>query len=98
MLRKLCVPAAAKARSRSRLLLGLAALAAAFTASPAAASEADLKLPDLASVSFLGIDGHNLLVFGLLFCVAGMLFGLVNYVQLKNLPVHRSMREISELI
>ena len=35
---------------------------------------------------------------GLLFCVGGLLFGLTIYVQLKNLPVHRSMREISELI
>ncbi len=98
MSRKLCVPGAAPARSRRPLLLALAALAAAFIASPASASEADLRLPDLASVSFFGIDGHNLLLFGLLFCIAGMLFGLVNYVQLKNLPVHRSMREISELI
>ena len=101
MSRKLTVQAAAQARStlgKGRLLCGLAALVAALTASPAAASEADLRLPDLASVSFLGLDGHNLLVFGLLFCVAGMLFGLVNYIQLKNLPVHRSMREISELI
>ncbi len=89
---------AGKAHRKGRLLLGLAALAAAFTASPAAASEADLKLPDLASVSFLGVNGHNLLLYGLLVCVAGMLFGLVNYVQLKNLPVHRSMREVSELI
>src|SRR5579863_4908134 len=99
---KSSVIGAAPARSKRRLLGGLAALAAALTAvltaSPAAASEADLRLPDLASVSFLGIDGHNLLLFGLLFCIAGMLFGLVNYVQLKNLPVHRSMREISELI
>src|SRR5258708_5583164 len=98
MSRKLCVPGAAPARSRRPPLLALAALAPAFIASPASASEADLRLPDLASVSFFGIDGHNLLLFGLLFCIAGMLFGLVNYVQLKNLPVHRSMREISELI
>ena len=98
MSRKLCVLGAAPARSRRPLLLGLAALAAAFIASPASASEADLQLPDLRTVSFFGIDGHNLLLFGLLFCIAGMLFGLVNYVQLKNLPVHRSMREISELI
>jgi K(+)-stimulated pyrophosphate-energized sodium pump len=99
MLRKLCVLGTAARPGRRRLLAGLAALAAAaLTASPAAASEADLRLPDLSSVSFLGIDGHNLLLFGLLFCIAGMLFGLMNYIQLKNLPVHRSMREISELI
>ncbi|HXS76501.1 MAG TPA: sodium-translocating pyrophosphatase [Terracidiphilus sp.] len=60
--------------------------------------EANLILPDLSSVSFLGMNGHALLMIGLLFCVGGLLFGLTIYVQLKNLPVHRSMREISELI
>jgi K(+)-stimulated pyrophosphate-energized sodium pump len=61
-------------------------------------SEIDLVLPDLASVSFLGVDGHTLLLGGLVICVLGLVFGLVTYGQLKNLPVHRSMREISELI
>ena len=60
--------------------------------------EAALRLPDLSSVSFLGIDGHRLLMIGLLFCVFGLAFGMVIFVRLKNLPVHRSMREISELI
>jgi K(+)-stimulated pyrophosphate-energized sodium pump len=60
--------------------------------------EANLKLPDLARVSFLGIDGHTLLVFGLAICVLGLLFGLAIFVNLKKLAVHRSMREISELI
>jgi K(+)-stimulated pyrophosphate-energized sodium pump len=60
--------------------------------------EAALKLPDLSSVSFFGLDGHRLLLIGLLFCFLGMIFGLVIYIQLKNLPVHRAMREISELI
>jgi len=60
--------------------------------------EANLMLPDLSSVDFLGVNGHNLLLYGLIFCVGGLLFGLAIYVQLKNLPVHRSMREISELI
>ncbi len=63
-----------------------------------AGGEASLKLPDLSQVSFLGMNGHNLLLIGLLFCAAGLLFGLTIYSQLKNLPVHRSMREISELI
>jgi K(+)-stimulated pyrophosphate-energized sodium pump len=62
------------------------------------ASEADLLLPDLHSVTFAGINGHQLLLFGLIFCVLGMLFGLFMFLQLKKLPVHRSMREISELI
>ena len=60
--------------------------------------EATLKLPDLSQVSFLGMNGHRLLMIGLLFCVFGLGFGLVIYMRLKNLPVHRSMREISELI
>jgi K(+)-stimulated pyrophosphate-energized sodium pump len=63
-----------------------------------AGGEAALKLPDLASVSFLGIDGHRLLMIGLLFCVFGLGFGMFIFMRLKNLPVHRSMREISELI
>src|SRR3954451_659406 len=63
-----------------------------------AGGEANLKLPDLSQVQFLGIDGHKLLLFGLLFCVFGLIFGLVIYSRLKHLPVHRSMRDISELI
>ena len=49
-------------------------------------------------MSFFGINGHALLMIGLLFCVGGLLFGLAIYVQLKNSPVHRTMLEISELI
>jgi K(+)-stimulated pyrophosphate-energized sodium pump len=60
--------------------------------------EANLLLPDLSSVSFLGVDGHTLLLAGILVCALGLAFGLMIFVQLKNLPVHRSMREISELI
>jgi K(+)-stimulated pyrophosphate-energized sodium pump len=60
--------------------------------------EAALKLPDLSSVSFLGVNGHRLLMVGLLFCVFGLGFGMTIYMRLKSLPVHRAMREISELI
>jgi K(+)-stimulated pyrophosphate-energized sodium pump len=60
--------------------------------------EANLVLPDLHSVSFLGMNGHSLLMIGLLFCFFGLMFGLAIYVQLKNLPVHQSMKDISELI
>ncbi len=65
---------------------------------PAGGGEANLQLPDLSSVNFLGMNGHSLLTIGLLFCAGGLLFGLTIYVQLKNLPVHRTMREISEMI
>src|SRR5579863_205010 len=71
---------------------------AAWAQAPEAAGEANLKLPDLSQVTFFGIDGHKLLLFGILFCVFGLIFGLTIYQRLKNLAVHRSMREISELI
>lgn len=89
---------------RRRLVtLLFAALTIAFgapaaLAQPREGGEAALKLPDLSQVLFLGIDGHKLLLVGLVFCFLGLLFGLAIYMQLKNLPVHRSMREISELI
>src|ERR1700690_1152755 len=60
--------------------------------------EAGLNLPDLSSVLFLGINGHRLLMIGIVFCIAGLGFGLAIYMRLKNLPVHRAMLEISELI
>ncbi|MBL9007766.1 MAG: sodium-translocating pyrophosphatase [Myxococcales bacterium] len=61
-------------------------------------SEATLVLPDLSSVQFLGMSGKMLLTAGLGVCALAMVFGLVIYNQLKNMAVHRSMREISELI
>jgi len=80
-------------------------LLAALGAGPALAaagsdhrSEIDLIMPDLRQASFLGTDGHTLLLFGLGVCVLGLVFGLVIYGQLKAMPVHRAMREISELI
>src|SRR5262245_51465080 len=60
--------------------------------------EASLKLPDLSQVSFMGVDGHSLLLIGLLVSFLGMVFGLIIYMQLKKLPVHRAMLEISEMI
>ncbi|MEA3306335.1 MAG: sodium-translocating pyrophosphatase [Elusimicrobiota bacterium] len=62
------------------------------------AGEADLVIPDLTSVSFLGISGHTLLIYGLILCIAGILFGLWQSFQIKKLPVHKSMKDISELI
>jgi K(+)-stimulated pyrophosphate-energized sodium pump len=67
----------------------------------AGGGEANLVLPDLRSVTFanfFGLNGHALLSVGLLFCLGGLLFGLAIYVQLKNLPVHRTMLDISDLI
>src|SRR3984957_13844741 len=94
------------ARSLAKTLASVAAvmtLASVAFAQPSGGEvggEANLKLPDLSSVSFLNnaIDGHKLLLVGILFCIFGLGFGLVIYTRLKNLPVHRAMREISELI
>ena len=60
--------------------------------------EANLVLPDLGSVSFQGVNGRTLLMGGLAVSLLGLVFGLVIYRNLKNMPVHRSMLEISELI
>ncbi len=78
------------------LLSGTALLARAAEEVPG--GEAGLKLPDLSQVTFLGINGHKLLLFGIVICILGLLFGMTIFTKLKNLPVHHSMREISELI
>lgn len=68
---------------------------------PVWASEADLKIPDLTGpVDFIGgpIAGDLILYCGIGVCVLGMLFGLYEFVRIKALPVHSTMREISDLI
>ncbi len=65
----------------------------------AMASEADIVLPNLANQIFLGIfNGHSILLWGMLICIFGLIFGVMQYSQLRNLPVHKSMLEVSELI
>ena len=87
--------------------LAAPALAADDTKSdkPHAGGEANLKLPNLNDVKFLGaadgstgIGGKDLLYSGLVVCVIGLAFGLMMYSQLKNMAVHRTMLEVSELI
>jgi K(+)-stimulated pyrophosphate-energized sodium pump len=69
-----------------------------FFTSVASASEADIVLPDFTSVSFLGINGWWLLFIGLIVSFVGAGFGIATFIKLRDLPVHRSMRDISELI
>jgi K(+)-stimulated pyrophosphate-energized sodium pump len=82
----------------------VAAVATLAFALPAYAStpggEANLQLPDLTQVLFFNdaVNGRNLLLFGIIVCVLGLGFGLAMYMNLKKLPVHSAMREISELI
>ncbi|HEY3349144.1 MAG TPA: sodium-translocating pyrophosphatase [Thermoanaerobaculia bacterium] len=84
--------------ARGRATAFLLALAALLADGVARADESELILPDLGSVTFLGMNGRTLLMLGILVCLAGLAFGLVMYGKLKNLPVHKSMLEVSELI
>ncbi len=88
----------------ARAVSALGALGLLLQAPNAYASEADLLLPDLHSQSFLdgivqgGIPGDTLLMWGLAICLFGMIFGVIQYIGIRKLPVHSAMREISELI
>ena len=66
--------------------------------SHAGGGEASLIVPDLSQVAFGGVNGRVLLMLGFIVCAFGLFFGLVIFTQLKKLPVHETMREISELI
>jgi K(+)-stimulated pyrophosphate-energized sodium pump len=81
-----------------RIAAAAAGLLALLVPGIALAGEAELKLPDLKTITVLGTTGYNLLLVGLGVCILGMLFGIVIYTRLRNLPVHKAMREISELI
>jgi K(+)-stimulated pyrophosphate-energized sodium pump len=87
-------------KSRYAWKLGTAALAAASLATSLRASESDIKLPDLNAVSFQGgaLSGSAVLLVGLVVCVGGMVFGLLQYLQTKALPVHKSMSAVSNVI
>jgi K(+)-stimulated pyrophosphate-energized sodium pump len=65
---------------------------------PQGGGEAHLILPDLSQATFMGVNGRTLLMAGLGICALGLLFGLFTYNQLRDLPVHQSMREVSEII
>jgi K(+)-stimulated pyrophosphate-energized sodium pump len=81
-----------------RALYALPVALIALLAPAARADEAKLVLPDLSSVQFLGMTGRGLLMLGLVVCALGLVFGTIIFGQLKRLPVHRSMLEVSELI
>jgi K(+)-stimulated pyrophosphate-energized sodium pump len=79
------------------LLSGVMSLLIAGTAF---AGEADIKLPDLTTISFLGgaLSGIMILNVGLVVCLIGMIFGVLQYVQTKNLPAHKAMLDVSQTI
>jgi len=86
-------------RTDSTIAASATGTAQAIPVEHKAGGEANLVIPDLSQVSFLGgIHGRSLLMGGLVICALGLLFGLVFYGQLKRMAVHESMREVSELI
>ena len=100
-IRRVLAPVLQHSRSVFSVVAALAclALSAIPVSAQAHGGEANLQLPDLSTVNFFwGVNGHNLLLAGIVICMLGLLFGLAMYVNLKKLPVHRAMREISELI
>jgi K(+)-stimulated pyrophosphate-energized sodium pump len=60
--------------------------------------EVNLQLPNLNQGDFLGFTGHEILMSGLVVSVLGLLFGLLSYANVKKLPVHKAMADVSELI
>src|SRR5687767_7737208 len=60
--------------------------------------EVNIQLPNLNQGDFLGMTGHQILLTGLVVCVLGLLFGLWTYTAVKNLPVHKSMADVSAII
>jgi K(+)-stimulated pyrophosphate-energized sodium pump len=66
----------------------------------ALAGEADIKIPDLTRISFMGgsLGGLTILNFGLVICAIGMFFGWRQYNQTKNLPAHQAMLDVSNTI
>src|SRR5579872_6208197 len=83
-----------------RWMTWAAGLTVLLTGSAAHASEADLRVPDLAQATFFNgsVNGHALLLAGIAVCILGLGFGIFQYSQLRAMPVHKSMLEISELI
>ena len=78
--------------------MSLPALGLAQGPPPSGGGEAHLILPDLSQATFFGTNGRTLLMAGIGICSLGLLFGFFTYTQLRNLPVHQSMLEVSELI
>jgi K(+)-stimulated pyrophosphate-energized sodium pump len=82
-----------------KAVVGAIFLGVLFAAVSAFASEAELVVPDLSSQTFVGgVSGSALLWGGMVICLLGMAFGLIQFMQIRNLPVHKAMLEISELI
>ena len=67
-------------------------IAMALTAFPVFASEADLKIPSLSP------NQNNLLLFGFVICILGLLFGFYQFSMVKKLKVHKNMLDVAHII
>ncbi|KAF0158260.1 MAG: K(+)-stimulated pyrophosphate-energized sodium pump [Syntrophaceae bacterium] len=78
----------------------LSSLMFLLMAGTAFAGEANIKLPDLTQITFLGgsLTGMTILNVGLIICLIGIAFGILQYVQTKNLPAHKAMLDVSQTI
>jgi K(+)-stimulated pyrophosphate-energized sodium pump len=80
---------------------GLLSFLVLFTTPKLFASEAELRLPDLRTVHFPGLggaSGYSLMLIGIVVCALAAMFGIWQYHKTKNLPVHDSMRSVSNII
>ena len=70
--------------------------------SPAFAGEADIVLPDLTQVSFnvfgSALGGVTIMYFGLIICIVGLIFAILQARHTKNLPAHKAMLDVSNII
>ncbi len=88
-------------KTKTNMFLVLTVLFTLGQAFCASASEADINIPDLTAVKFAGlggVSGYTLMMLGIVFCAIGALFGIVQYLQTKALPVHESMAKVSHTI
>jgi K(+)-stimulated pyrophosphate-energized sodium pump len=93
-------PLCSQAGRKRRVVLSLAAAAvlSLFWSNSVWAGDSDLVMPDLGAVTFNGVSGRSLLMWGMTVCVFGFLFGLVQLKSLQKLSVHKTMQEVSDLI
>jgi len=88
-------------RNTKKLPLLLILICLSSLATSSFAGEADIHIPDLTTVKFAGLGGmtgHTLMMLGIVVCAIGALFGIVQYLQTKALPVHSSMAKVSATI
>ena len=78
------------AKATLKALFGLAMLS--LTPAIAAASEANLNIPNLSQ------EQNNLLLYGIVVCVLGMLFGLYQFIKIRRIQAHQSMLDVASTI